>query len=103
LDQMNQRRAAGEIVSAETEGRQAKGEPSMAPVPFVPRVVEVSPRHLTLFEFTDELCKYECTGRDDPRLFKFCGNPQVVGSYCAARARLCFIPKTDNKNLKAAA
>jgi hypothetical protein len=69
----------------------------------VPRVVEASPRHLTLFELTDELCKYECTGQDDPRLFTFCGNPQVVGSYCAAHARLCFIPKTDSKKLKAAA
>jgi hypothetical protein len=80
-----------------------KAEPSIASVPFVTRVVEAPPRHLTLFEFTDELCKYECTGRDDPRPFKFCGNPQVVGSYCAAHARLCFIPKTDSKKLKAAA
>ncbi|GAC1573000.1 MAG: GcrA family cell cycle regulator [Sphingomicrobium sp.] len=65
--------------------------PDTATVPFVPRVVETGPMHLTLLELTDATCKYECTKADDPAQFRFCGHPSDGTSYCAEHHAICCI------------
>jgi GcrA cell cycle regulator len=69
----------------------AKAPPS--PRPFIPRIVELEPLHITLLDLADETCRYECSKQDDPALFAFCGHPANQGQpYCGHHAALCFLP-----------
>jgi hypothetical protein len=75
-------------------------------VPFVPRIVETKPLHLTLHDLTDEVCKYECSGQEDVALYTFCGAPQFKGSYCFHHAKIVYQPvrsPTPTAKAKAAA
>lgn len=60
--------------------------------PFQAREAHVEPRRIPFMELTEETCKYECTGSNEPRDYLFCGNPTLSGlPYCAGHARLCFM------------
>jgi hypothetical protein len=71
--------------------------PKAEPIPFVPRVVESSPLHLTFEQITDEVCKYECTSNENPADFRFCGRPVFKGSYCIKCAAIVFVPPKPRK------
>jgi GcrA cell cycle regulator len=59
--------------------------PAATPIPFVPRVVDTGPLHLTFSELTAATCKYECTQSRTPSEFRFCGKPSQEGKpYCEA-------------------
>lgn len=62
------------------------------PPPFVPRIVEITPRRLTITELDDTTCKYECSGQPDAALFTFCGNPTIADRpYCAGHCHICYV------------
>lgn len=67
------------------------GVKMVAPTPFVPRVVEAAPRHLSLFDLGEGECRYECSGADNPADFTFCGNYASRGSYCRTHGEICFV------------
>lgn len=87
--------------------RKPRPSHSIAPLPFVPRVVETIPLHLTLIDLTDDTCKWECSGADHPSDFTFCGHDVKAGyPYCLKHCaiayqkptgpvRRAFIPKRD--------
>lgn len=100
---------------ANAEQRQAKAakpsprppKPNSAtavkPVPFVPRVVNISPRDVRFADLDTDTCRYEVSGQRDPALYRFCNAPALLGaSYCPGHARLCCLPP-DKRKRKAAA
>ena len=60
--------------------------------PFIPRIVEAAPRHLTIYELTDDVCKYECSNSENPAEYTFCGHPKFKGIYCQKHAALIYVP-----------
>jgi|SRR5579871_2231283 len=71
-----------------------KGEPVPPPPPFIPRVVDTSPLNLSLLDLTDDTCKFECSGQDNPALYVFCGHATFGGTpYCARHAKLAYQPQ----------
>lgn len=67
--------------------------PSTPPAVFTPRIVDTGPRHLTLLELTEAVCKYECSGAIETHDYTFCGQPiggdPVVGPYCSKHNAIC--------------
>ena len=86
-------RSSGEPAGAKLPRPKAPPQPSA--VPFKPRVVDSSPRHLTLTELTDDVCKWECSGLDDPAQYTFCGQPATRQWCCEAHARIAFVSSKD--------
>jgi GcrA cell cycle regulator len=77
-------------------------QPKIVSEPFVPQMVEPTPRRLTLLELTDSTCKFECSGSEVISEFMFCGDPTVDGlPYCRAHCRIAYAPKPSKQ--KAAA
>ena len=56
------------------------------------RCADVEPRNITLFELTNETCRYP---NGDRAPFLFCGNPVWTGCvYCGSHAMICFQERT---------
>jgi hypothetical protein len=74
-------------------------QPKFDFVPFVPRIVETKPLHIPFDELSNSVCKYECSGQDDVRLYTFCGNTSVEGkSYCAKHNELTHLKPQSPKS-----
>lgn len=58
--------------------------------------VGVTPLHIDFMQLNDSVCKFECSGQDDPRLFTFCGHPSRSDRpYCSAHCRVAYEPMPD--------
>lgn len=73
--------------------------PKISPEPFVcARAASVEPRCISLQDFTENTCKYDCSGQDDVQKFAFCGHQTLTGHpWCAAHARIVYNPQAERK------
>jgi hypothetical protein len=70
-----------------------------APIPFVPRIVEVSPLYIPFAELDDTVCKYECTDSDSAADYRFCGHPVFKRRYCMHHAAVTCQPPRPRKEV----
>ncbi|WP_315792325.1 MULTISPECIES: GcrA family cell cycle regulator [unclassified Bradyrhizobium] len=73
------------------------------PRPAASRVVDFSPRNITLLKLQANECRYECSGQQEAAKFTFCGNPTVMRngaacSYCARHAEICLLDAVPRKS-----